>query len=229
MNTTVKETAEKILGRRIKNEEGISIAEIETVELELGLPIPPSLKEFYLRVGRIDLFTDGFEHFARPGELYIEDNKLIFLEENQSVLFWAVDIQNHEKVYQTSNLEETGKTEWYEEDLGLHKFIELMIYFQCVMGDESYHQKTSGGFEYCASLDIEEYEQNDTAKLFISNLSKEWEQTVKGSGISIFWKEGSILSYLLDEEGQLTDMILFRTKNESYLDELINEYGFGEL
>lgn len=224
----IKDIAEKILDRKIEKKEGYSISEIEKIELQLEISIPKPLKYFYLSIGKIDLFADGFQHFAKPNQLYLKDEKLIFLEENQSVVYWGIDINNPKIVFQTTNIEEE-EIDWYEEDILLDKFIELMIYFQCVMSDVSYHEITKGGFEYFASLDIEEYKQNIKVQSFISNLNCEWENVAKDTGISIYWKKDSILSYFTDKQGNINDMILVCTKNKVLLDELINEFGFGEL
>ncbi len=221
--------AEKILGRNLLQEEGVKISLITEQEKKLEVIIPSVLRKFYSNLGNNILFTDGFQHFANIKELFINDNKLVFLQENQSVVYWAVDLTDLKTVYQTTCQDFDKSVEWFKEEFDLDLFIEMMLYYQCVMSDETTHNKAKSGFQFFTSLDIDEYNNNKKSKHFIDTLDKEYKRVVNGNGVSVFWNPETIIMCLLDKESQVSEMILSCTKSESVLDELIDEYGFGEL
>ena len=61
MDSKIKTTAEKILGRRLTEKDGLNISEIEVVEKSLGIKLPTILRDFHLLVGNLDMFISSFE------------------------------------------------------------------------------------------------------------------------------------------------------------------------
>lgn len=224
---SIKTTVQTILGRNLLPQEGIDIDDIYKVEKTLNCKIPNTLVDYYTQIGKIELFTNGFNQFVAPEELLILDNKLVFLEENQGVLYWAIDLDEN-TVYQTSDL--NVNTTWYKEDFKLPSFLEMMLYFQCLFADQSYHQKVQGGFDYFASLAIDlKYKSNYKAQDFIKKVTSEWNNVSSINHISIHQKNNHLLCYFLNQENKIHEMILVCTKSETFLDKLIDEYQFGEL
>ncbi|WP_338813535.1 hypothetical protein V9L05_19310 [Bernardetia sp. Wsw4-3y2] len=232
MKTNFKAVAEEILGRTISTEEGIEISKIEAQEKNIEISIPSSLKEFYATLGNIPLFVDGYQHFATIEKLFVKDDKLVFLEEHQSVVYWAVDLKNDFTILQTTNQDFTKDIEWFEMDFELDTFLLMNLFFQCVMSDESYHIKAKGGFEYAASLDSEEYNRNKVSKNFIDTLSIHWEEVINQDNMTIYWNkklnEESIIMYFSNSENKELE-ITACTKSEHFLDKLIDDYGFYQL
>lgn len=224
----LRELAEKILDRKIESNEGIRLSNIENFEKKSGIDIPSKLKEFYSILGNTKLFTDGFQRFADLPELFVKDNKLVFLQENQSVLYWGIDLRDKKSIYQTTDQDFKNEVQWYKEDFELSDFLEMMLFFQSVISDESYHIKSNSGFQYFASLDEEKYKDNIERENFTNHLETDFEVITNGNGISIYWKKNAIIMLLLNKEYKV-DMILSSIKNESYLALLIEKYGFGEL
>jgi len=225
----IKEIAEEILGRKILDDEGIHRLKIEECEESLKIKIPIILKDFYGLLGNNFLFTKGYQEFAKLDELFINDNKLVFLQENQGVVYWAIDMKDSKTIYQTTNQNFDEKVEWYKEEFELEKFVEMLIYFQCVMSDDYSHSESESGFEHFASLDADYYYKNKETKTYIDNLSQEYKRVINGNGLTIYWKPDSIIMYFVNQEGELSDMILNRTKNDLELEKLVEEFGFGEL
>jgi len=226
---SLKKIAEKIVGRNLFSNEAIEKSNILEQEKRLNIKIPPALKELYLTLGNNTLFTDGFHHFNEITELFIKNNKLVFLQENQSVIYWAVDLVDSKTVYQTTNQNFDQNVEWFREELDLDQFIEMILYFQCVMSDEDFHNKAKSGFRYFASLDINEYYNNQKSKNFIDTLTNDFKEIVNDNGLAIYWNPETILMYFLNRENQISEMILTCTKSDTVLDRLIDEYRFGEL
>ncbi|MEN7549442.1 hypothetical protein AAG747_16080 [Rapidithrix thailandica] len=229
MKTDIQATAQKLLGRPLLPEEGIPLTTIEETEKSLAVSFPETIKNFYRLVGNISLFTKGFERFVPLEQLQVQENKVVFLEENQSVMYWAFDIHQPGRVFQTTHLHAGKPIEWSEGILGTDKFLQMLMYYQCVMGDEYEHQATQGGFSFFASLSIEEYRNARKAQDFIAQVNTTWECIVKADGIAIFWKKDTILSYFLNRDGEVDGMLLACTKNEAILEQLVEDYGFGEL
>jgi hypothetical protein len=128
----VKETAEKLLGRFLVKDDGIDIKIIEEIEYIIEAKLPKYLREFYLKIGNIKLFTKSFERFIDIDKLYFENNKLVFLEENQEVCIWGIDINEDDPiVYQNADYG------WYSEEIQLSEFIKNMMYYQCASGYEN--------------------------------------------------------------------------------------------
>lgn len=233
MNINFKIVAEEILGRTISTDEGIEISKIEAQEKRLGISIPTSLKKFYATLGNTILFIDGFQHFASIEELFVKDDKLVFLSEHQEVVYWAVNLINELTIVQTTNQDFDKPIEWFDIEFKLDEFLTMMLFFQSVMADDQYHEKSKSGFEYAASLDVEEYKKNNIAKNFIDNLNLSWKEITKKDDVVIYWNkevnQESIIMLFLNAKNKEIDMVTACTKSEVFLDKLIDDYGFGQL
>ncbi len=201
----IKQTAEQILGRALKESEGIPIEEIEAISQKLKLTIPPALQEYYNCVGNISLFMDDYQHVAQINELFVNDGKLVFMEENQGVVYWSVDLEDKETVYQTVEQKFDKAVEWYAEEFKLEAFLILNLYYQCLMSDNFAHEAIEGGFEFCLQLEVEIAKENPKTMKYLNNLAPEWTEVIRGNDIAIFWKEDSIMSYLLLDKSRKSD------------------------
>ena len=62
---------------------------VEATEARLGLRIPGPLRDYYLTVGRHKL-NRIHNRLTEPKELEVRQGRLVFMEENQSVVYWGV-------------------------------------------------------------------------------------------------------------------------------------------
>jgi len=221
---------EGILGRKLQAEEGIDELTIQKIEIKLGIHLPKVLKDFYAVVGNIPLFVEGHHCFLDLEELLIKDDKLIFLAENQQVLHWAVDLSDTKTIYQTPDAIQDTNLVWYEEAFDLERFLEMMLFVQCMYADEVYHTMLEGGYAHFAYLEAANLE-DDTLSLLLANLEKHWQNAVRGNDISVFLYPESMLLYFIDEQDNLdkTSMIWLCTKDEQLFDRWVDSYGFMEL
>lgn len=60
----------------------------------LKLAFPPSLREWYALAGRRADVWSHQDHFLSPEELRIEDERLVIYVENQSVVSWAIPLED---------------------------------------------------------------------------------------------------------------------------------------
>lgn len=77
-----------IIGRA-SSAHGYPLRAIEAAETRLGITIPAALRDYYLSVGRHEL-NRVHNRLWPPDELEVLRGRLVFLEENQSVIYWGV-------------------------------------------------------------------------------------------------------------------------------------------
>jgi SMI1 / KNR4 family (SUKH-1) len=141
---SIETIAEGLLNRPLTPRDGCSEATIKLVEKRLGFTLPNALREFYLCVGKNSAFSQAFSRFVSPQALEIDNNKVVFLAENQEVCLWAFDTQDrakHPTVYQTQS-----GGEFFIEDVTIEEFIRINLYYQLAQG----------GYPHCATIQVEE-------------------------------------------------------------------------
>jgi hypothetical protein len=176
---------------------GIPEHDIEAWEKRNGEGLPGPLREYLIEVGNM-AFNRAYNRLYPLDELSIEDGKLIFMEENQNVVQWAIDtadISEDPLVFQRSSEEDDEL--WYPEDLECTAFLELMIYWQTV----------NGGFEFFAMADASESA--------IKKIAKAWERRAEGSGVTCFARKGAVLCIV---EGDGDDNLMLAAASGALLE-----------
>jgi hypothetical protein len=135
------------LARRVTPADGQPESSISDAEARLGLRLPAVLRQYYLLAGRFDRFNRAHNRLLRPEEWSVADGKLVFLEENQRVVFWGVTAgaspDDDPPVYQGPNVR--GRpTEWHFEHEHCSEFLLVMLHLQAVWG----------GYEFLGAADI---------------------------------------------------------------------------
>ena len=232
----IKQTAEKILGRPLEASEGVDIQSIEVAEKKLDVKFPQALKDFYLNVGKLALFTDAFEFFAKPKQIYIKSNKLVFLEENQAVLSWGIDLNDLGKevvpVYHSPNIgDQESEVIWYTEALPLPDFLELIMFYQAASADADLQTRSKGGYPLSYVGYKSDLENAELWDKFQKDLSEKWEKVVDGNGLVIYWcKYGLLLYYSVqDLDTDVDDLIYLSTRKDFDLSDFKSKFGFQQL
>jgi len=202
----IKEHIKNILNQEPSRNDGITLKQLELREKELNIILPNALKEYYNTVGNISLFMDGFNHFATPNEWQIVDNKLLFLEENQAVVYWAVELKEPFKLYETTNL---SKPIWDKVSYSLEGFLEMMLYFQTIM---------SGQFKFSAM-----WEWN--ADELLTAIQKSWDCRLHYEELAVYQKDNTLALCLFNEENQ----IFLTSRDEDFFKRLMDKYQFCKL
>jgi hypothetical protein len=113
----------------------------------LGVRLPRSLKDYYLVAGRERRFSACHNRLLRPTEWWVDRGRLIFMEENQCVVWWGVSVRNANSVdpavSQGINDEPIS---WYPEHRKCSVFLAVMLHYQAV----------SGGFPFYGRADAPE-------------------------------------------------------------------------
>lgn len=127
----------KALGRTLQPGDGVPDAAIEEAQAKLGRRIPAALRAFYRAAGQATDFTDNYDHFLLPSKWSIEDGKLVFLAENQSVVLYAIDTlveDDDPPVLMTSNEEPFVFKVWNEVCGRCSEFLDVMIHWEGAFG-----------------------------------------------------------------------------------------------
>lgn len=197
--------AESLLARPLVSQDGVNEVELKEAEQRLARKLPTSLVSFYLSVGQLPQFMSAFQLFALPEQLYVKDDLLIFLEENQGACYWGVDEQQN--VFQCE--EDNSR---YELGLTLTEFLTLMLYYQVAQGAE---------YTYCSNLLDQElaplYEEDG------------WQLVVKQDDLVIYQLNTYLIWFFKDEEGEVLDDMVYFVSLQEIPQSIITKYVLEEL
>ncbi|WP_264206297.1 hypothetical protein [Flavobacterium shii] len=215
----IKQIAEKLLGHSLASNDGYDVAIIENVETKLGQAIPAILKEFYLTIGKTDLFMSSFQRFLKPEDLFYEDGKLVFLEENQNVCYWGVNTENKEDnplVYQAQNMDSAN---WYSEEILLSDFLQMMMYGQCA----------EGGYEFSGA--IYDMDQDELPEFIEEITTNNWQKVVDHNNWIIYENDRKLIWYFTDDNGDLSEdyPVFASTETKEGFLEMEENFGFLDL
>ncbi len=115
---------------------------LETVpnpEAQLQLPhgiqsIPASLLAYHQVAGNSPINTDHNELLG-PDQLYIEDNHLLFMHENQRVVDWGIRIADLDQPDPTPFQRNNDENVWYDEPYSLSQFL-VACWYWLTTGEE---------------------------------------------------------------------------------------------
>jgi hypothetical protein len=118
---------------------------LTTAEKRLGVRIPTALRDYYLVAGREHRFNTSHNRCLPPENWVLDQQRLLFMEENQRVCFWGVATRNPDSddppVSQGVNDEPIT---WYPEHRKCSVFLAVMLHYQAV----------SGGYEFTGRAEL---------------------------------------------------------------------------
>ncbi|MCE9528478.1 MAG: hypothetical protein K8R36_20740 [Planctomycetales bacterium] len=125
----------KSFGYPLKPSHALPASVISKAEKRLGIKVCPALRDYYLVAGRERRFNQCHNHLLPPTEWRLEKKLLLFLEENQWVVFWGVPIANPQTkdppVYTAVNDEPLV---WHREHTRTSGFLAHMLHYHAVSG-----------------------------------------------------------------------------------------------
>jgi hypothetical protein len=130
------------LGVRLRSEDACSAADIEDAERRLAVSLPRSLKEYYLVAGREKRINQFHNRLLPPEKLWIDSERVVFMEENQWVVYWGVPALRETKsdaaVFQGVNRRDKG-IEWHPEADSCPTFLNVMAVWHASFGGAAAH------------------------------------------------------------------------------------------
>jgi hypothetical protein len=126
---------EPLFGRPFAAQDGYSEEEIDSAQSRAGYALPEALQDFYAVAGRFDPVLHSHNRFYSPSTFSRMDDKRVFCEENQVVVYWGYDQdqgwRTDPPVYQGPNNDEI---DWHVEADRCSDFLVGMIYWQALWG-----------------------------------------------------------------------------------------------
>jgi hypothetical protein len=154
---------------------------IEAAEARLGLGLPGPLRDYYLSVGR-HAINRAHDRLMPPDALEVAQGRLVFMEENECVVFWGVGIRSMAAdpvVFQTDDLEDG---DWYAETR-CSQFLSVMMCWQAV----------GGGLPHTGFT-----EMIDTTEA--RRALRSWRSVGRINEMSAFVRDGRVVCLLADDD-----------------------------
>lgn len=139
--------------------EGLGLAPDVVADLvpgDLLAQVPATLLRFWHEVGAANELLSCFHRFRRPSDIELHDGNLIFLEENQHVVLWAVSTGDDDPpVLQYPVLDE-GLDGPFPEGVRLADFLRSVLVMQAAQGSDfmphvGYVEREAGGASLLAN------------------------------------------------------------------------------
>lgn len=128
--------------------DGFSDDEVTSAERRLGFRLPGLLREFYLLAGKRTDLNHAHNQLVHPKDLQLEDERLVFYEENQAVCLWGVRAEDLDvadpPVARGDSMEGFPQWVWGPHFERLSSFLLTMLCWQGVMGGMTHHAVVSG-------------------------------------------------------------------------------------
>ncbi|QJB31333.1 hypothetical protein HF324_08120 [Chitinophaga oryzae] len=217
MENKIRFIIERLLGRNLQPEDGLSAAEVTAAEERLGIRLAPVLKSLYQCAGKEETVMDVFQHFTPVEDLSVEHDKLVFLEENQGACVWGLALNETDNdraaVYQCPYPDD----QWYAEDYPLADFLEMALYYQFAQG----------GYEWLGAL-YPGMDDEDIAAVLKD--AEQWEKVVDQPGnLIIYWHQDTLIWYFPDKDGGVSETLFASSRTEEAFADMEDRYLFKEL
>jgi hypothetical protein len=122
------------LGLPLRPEDALKPASLENIKLE-GFHLPLALREFYLVAGNEVVLNQSFNRLLAPEKIFVESGRIVFMEENQGVVYWGIKPDGSENPIVEQGINIEGKAiEWHSEDTDSAGFLEAMLCWQASFG-----------------------------------------------------------------------------------------------
>ncbi len=104
---------------------------------ELKINVPTIFQKYFSKYAATNSVRDSFNRILSPSEWYIQDEKLVFAEENQKVVFWAIDGGVSDNIIEDPKVKVANNSsiiEWFEEELSFSAFFSFLFFYNLIMG-----------------------------------------------------------------------------------------------
>jgi len=139
MKTNLQDGYRSLFGRlgfQLSKRDRISEAQIAKAETKVGVRLPAALWDYYLVAGRERVLNHAFNRLCLPSEWELHSGKLNFMEENQTVVAWAVTATTrptHDPPVFQAPLVSRALDQWYVEHNRCSTILKFMIHLQAAL------------------------------------------------------------------------------------------------
>jgi hypothetical protein len=122
------------LGLPLRPKDALKPESLESLKLE-GFHLPLALREFYLVAGNEAVLNQSFNRLFAPENVFVESGRIVFMEENQGVVYWGIKPDGSENPVVEQGINIEGKPiEWHSENADCAEFLEAMLCWQASFG-----------------------------------------------------------------------------------------------
>ena len=184
------------LGITLQPKHGLNAQALTSIKLE-GLRLPLALEEYLLVAGCEPTLNHSFNRLLAPEDIFVEAGRIVFMEENQRVVYWGVrgDTDDPNPVVEQGVNAEHQPLEWHSELTDCATFLEVMLYWQASFG---------GGLPYCASSEVPSEVQQQ--------LERDFRYVGRADQLHAYARDGCALTFLKWEGDEWRLFGGFKTK-----------------
>lgn len=172
------------LGAPLKPTDGISESTLRAAEKRFGIRIPKALADYYLVAGREQRLNCVYNRLLPPGEWFIDADHLVFMEENQAVVYWGVEVcrqpSSNVRLYQGVN---GDPVIWHIEHERCSTFLLVMLHWQGAFG---------GAMPWCGTA--------PTTPQLVNTLNRGWTFVGEVNAMRAYSRSGQAACILLWED-----------------------------
>lgn len=189
---------------------GLAEAKLAAAEEQFGVRLPLALRDYYLAVGNLHVLNDAHDHLLAPKDWFLDAGKLVFLVENQAVVYWAVEATHlpgdDPAVFQGVNLS-PEPTEWHPTHDRCSEFLLVILHWQGVCG----------GLEWLGMTDVGE--------AALQHFERNWSRVGEVEGLVAFRREGR--SACIMGEGEARELYIGASSEERFHEIVTELAGIG--
>lgn len=102
---------------------------LRTADLPDGVKLPLVLEEFYVAIGRCEELMEAHHFFFDPDELVVEDDHLLFLEDEEERWVWGIPVDILDVPDPLIRRRANASGRWSSEDATVSEFILDLLEF----------------------------------------------------------------------------------------------------
>ncbi len=176
---------------------------LQEVEERLGIALPAPLRRYYQALGGSDQLNRAHEQLYALADLELEEDVLTFVDENQGVVYWGLDLSDESAEDPPVVVAADGEDIWYPEELSCCQFLVFFVYLQCTMG--AFSQQGN----------------HDDLVTLLPRLGDDWPVVVCHNGLTIHRQDRALIA-LLDGD----DFCSGAAPTEALFESLLAPLGF---
>ena len=138
------------LGVKLSPKHAVPARQLNVAEKRLRIKLPKALREYYLAAGRERRLNHAFNRLLAPSEWELHGDKLVFCEENQCVVVWAVRLApgcDDPPVF-VATVVDGEPARWFPEHGHSSQFLVFMLHLQGAYG---------GGLPFSATASVSKH------------------------------------------------------------------------
>jgi hypothetical protein len=199
------------LGLPLRPKDALKSESLENMNLE-GLHLPFALREYFLVAGNEAVLNQSFNRLLAPENVFVESGRIVFMEENQGVVYWGIKPDGSENPIVEQGINLDGKPiEWHSEDADCAEFLEVMLCWQASFGgglkypvqawvDADFGARLEANFRFVGRIgEMQAFARDGCAITFLkwfddefrvfAGFAKKKFQTAVGKELGLIWEE----------------------------------------